>query len=926
MTLYARVSGCFFNGGVAMMPVSLIKGMSVLKFRCLVAGLLVVLSSGLATASSAEPWLQIQQPLFQLIFPPEQEAEAQRVVTLLNQYLAEHLQDLPIEGDFKPVPIVLFAQSHVSNGKVGLPPFRSHWYNKPMPLTGLEWYDTLAVHEGRHMVQYQQYFDHETGTWLHFFFGESGVALFSRWLIPDWYAEGDAVWAETVLTSAGRGRNAAFNLWLRTDLLNNSPYRYERAMLGTGFDRTPYLSPYVLGYFFTDYLQSRYDTGLMDRVLANTGTLSSVSFNGALQDQTGLNLNEHYDQWISQRTQQWQQQLDALSLTEVLPLLQNPSDSWRSWYPVGVRGDEIIAVEVDVTQGSFLVAVRNGQSRRLTDLSPKVTASYVSGAKSKAVFLADDRVCWVVSVRHATRPDAGSANLECWSDAAGLAVVLSDQKITAASYADGEFLVHEFRSDRSSALVVYSADGQRLSDLALPQRALVYDIAPSRGSWVFVMQLDDGHGIFHVNGALTDLTLLRAANQENLRAPLLTNNWLLYSSDASGIDQLQAMSRNQFDSYQVMSRPYGTYFPVYDVDSNRLIAADYTAKGQQLIAVDFDDAMQVSDAWQPQSVANNLPMTIHKGAQVERARAEVLPYRRSSNLWNPHSWSLNYDSERLVGEIQSTDVFGRLNVTTQLGLQQSQADWLGSVNVNWLTDEGTQLGYLRQRDFLSSGEAFTLHGLSLAAPQVSEKGALQQRVQPEFRLIHIMPEELGSLTLAAASLGYVSSRAPAYQDINVPWGFAQNLTGQLALQTGGVVLLSDTSGVQRGFNHKASVEWGLQAQYRVGDIFSLLPATIFFPDSLQEELTTRTRLTYRHNFGAIGQTLTPALYWRNTELSLTAVGQQDSALTSAVGVTLSPNINLFRNASVMISPSFSVYYQLNTQQWSIYYQLGLAGW
>ena len=54
-------------------------------------------------------------------------------------------------------PILLSNRSNVSNGYVRLAPWMSEWYSVPLgdKMLGFgEWYNTLAVHEVRHMVQY----------------------------------------------------------------------------------------------------------------------------------------------------------------------------------------------------------------------------------------------------------------------------------------------------------------------------------------------------------------------------------------------------------------------------------------------------------------------------------------------------------------------------------------------------------------------------------------------------------------------------------------------------------------------------------------------------------------------------------------------------------------------------------------------------
>lgn len=880
----------------------------------------------LANASAA--WQQIERQRFTVIHAPELYDEAARVVFRLEQYLDRHFADFPVDGDIKPIPIVLFHEAHTSNGNVGMPPLRSHWYNKPAPLGGAEWFDMLAVHEGRHMVQYAQLFDHPTGKVLHLLFGQTGVALFSGLMLPTWFYEGDAVVSETQMTNVGRGRSAAFHLWLRTDWLNHEPYSYERHMMGTGFDRTPYQSPYVFGYFFVHYLQTEYDRLLLDRVVEQMATGKALNFDEAITNETGLTLTEHYQQLTTRLVEQWRSELDALTLTEVQTLQPAGVHHWRSWYPIGRLNGKQIAVEVDIEDGAFLTRLDAGQMTRLTEVPRALVSSYTHTWKQKTLFIANDQICAVIEVEHPSSRNQQRTNLQCWEEKTGWQTLVANTQLTSATFADDQFLVHEFLSDRSSQLVQLSLTGERLAVFPLPDRSLVYDLSPAAGGWVFVMQLDEGHGIFHINYRLDDLTLLKAADQENLRSPLLTNHWLVFTSDATGIDQVMSLSRLTGETYQIATRPYGSYFLNYQPGSEQLVLSDYTATGQQIIQLAFFDTPLPVDDWVVQ--AQTTPAADIAGSQTPIVSPETLPsyavqpYRWQDNWWNPHSWWGMYDGDTLRAGIASTNVFQDLYIDVSLGVSPARNDWVGSLDVTHRLLSGTLVGAQLAREPFDESQSFNQFGLQLARPWLLEQGVVESQILPAAALNRVMTDSGTGLTFAGLQVSYSTKKQASYYDIASPLAWNATLAGQHVLETAGQTWSGVLSYRQRGLSPRQSVVLEGQVQSLTGDSLAIIEPSALFGTAVTEPFIARAGLSYQWNLGPIGKSWTPALYWRSQALSFKLAGQWTDETDWALGLGWSPKINLLRNDYIQLSPELSAHYLPVDEQWRVLFSLNLT--
>lgn len=872
-----------------------------------------------STTVFAESWQTLEQPQYQLIFPTGLETEARRVAQHLDRYLTEQFAEMPVRQPPKRFPIVLFTDDHRSNGNVGLPPRRSHWFNRPAPLSGLEWFEVLAVHEGKHIVQYNQWYDHPTGQGLYLIFGDMGIAMFSGLFVPSWFYEGDAVVAETDATQGGRGRIAAFDLWLRGHALSDTPYAYDRATLGTHFDDRPYLSPYDLGYGLMREIYSEIGTEGVDAALARTGRWPTLSFPQAVSSLSGESIEKHH--------------LDAMKvLRKEIPLsyseldaLTAPSESqWQSLYPIAADDDGIAALQVDVRKGTHLVGVSAESTAHLVKLPEAVRGTFTSGMKSRGIAQANGHYCWLAEAPHPTDRFRAYTHLDCWSESQGAYRWQSFTKLSQIGLSEAGLLAHEFDAKRQSRLLFYPWNSTKPSlSWQLPKRSLAYDIQPSQGGgWVFVLQHDNGQSIHHLNAALTEMTLLKTAREETLRAPSLTNNWLLFVSDASGVDALHAISRLNGVEYQLTSPQLGHYYPVVDAAQQRIVLANYTPKGQHLVSLPFTDPVAAPKHWQPRPRIITAPPVADSGMTDSTKSYEIEPYSRWQNLWNPHSWLVLFDGQSLNAGVTSTDVFHSVtlnpNVTWSFPNQQVSATLNAQV---WL-DSGYQLNGSVSQSVSTSGDAQTDASLQLARPW-------QTVGWSDYRLWQPMVQWLKVGEAQAVTAGLVHQRATAapYQAIVNAKGWQAHVHGvqrlDQAATTGFVSVTAQTPWLGSRLAAQGQLSW----QYQQQDAVSLIPSTSLLPiETVADAATHSQRLEadLRWNLGPVGKSFSPWLYWRNTEVAgLVRQQWQDTGAQDLwLGARLQPTLNLFRNEYFRFAPQLEAYVAPETgdTRW----QLGFA--
>ena len=127
-----------------------------------------------------------------------------RVASIIHDLQKNHRST--IGNRLRKINIVLQNQSTVSNGYVGLGPYRSEFYlfapQNSFELGALNWSDNLSVHEFRHVQQYNN-FNVGLSKVASVLFGQQGQAFANAASVPDWFFEGDAVFNETSSKQAG---------------------------------------------------------------------------------------------------------------------------------------------------------------------------------------------------------------------------------------------------------------------------------------------------------------------------------------------------------------------------------------------------------------------------------------------------------------------------------------------------------------------------------------------------------------------------------------------------------------------------------------------------------------------------------------------------------------------------------------------------
>jgi len=274
-----------------------------------------LLSTGIVSAQYYETgqdpaslkWMQIKTGRFTVIYPENYETGGKAFARSLEDAYTK-LGGLFPEKKFR-IPVILHNYSVRSNGYVAWAPRRMEIYPTPEQNTiPLDPNTQLAIHELTHVIQMES-LNSGFSKVLTYGFGEQVTGLVAS-LLPRWFLEGDAVFAETALTNSGRGRSASFQKQLKAlTIENGKAYKYDKSHNGSYRDYVP--DHYQSGYQMVTWAMAKYDPQIWNRVMKFTAeqpfTISPTNI--SLSRSTGLNKRKLYDQTFDTLKSIWTEEM-----------------------------------------------------------------------------------------------------------------------------------------------------------------------------------------------------------------------------------------------------------------------------------------------------------------------------------------------------------------------------------------------------------------------------------------------------------------------------------------------------------------------------------------------------------------------------------------------------------------------------------------
>lgn len=612
-------------------------------------------------------WKKIDTDAALIIYPDEAEPLAQRVAALL---LAINERDnSSIGGSAQKVPIILHTNSTIPGAVPFIGPWKSDWITTPSQLFfagPIEWMDLLTIHEYRHHQQMTRAKHGWFAGFLRATLGQTGWFVSVLVVQPTWFFEGDATYAETMLSNAGRGRTPSFDRDYKAIRLSGRHYDYEKANRNSKKDFVP--NVYREGYYMVSYARKHFGNDIWEMVLEDTYQRKGLfyPFSRSFKKYTGLTVKQLYGATMKELDSMWLAEEKQLVLTASTLRSIEPNRVFTSYRFPHYIGNGTIVTEKSAFNEikTYYMIDKDGKEEKM--FSPGfITEDHVN------MSLVGNLMTWSENTFHERWRFKDYAVIKTYN-----LTTKEKKKITSKSrYVspspsyDGKMIVAvELKKDGSHDLVVLNAKSGELMNV-LPN--------PDQCFFSFPRWKDDGSGIVvtvtNKNGNAIRLYDALDSSFEDLipfNDNLITRtfangNYVYFSGAHTGVDNIFALNLKDKSLYQVTSTKFGAYDPSTSTDGTHLLFSEFTADGFELKEMKVDPKQwKKHDASQPSSLHYFKPLVEQEGGNILEGIKDTTfvtnqfkPFFKSPiniHSWNPIVEDPNYGLNLTSDNIMST--------------------------------------------------------------------------------------------------------------------------------------------------------------------------------------------------------------------------------------------------------------------------------
>ena len=620
-----------------------------------------------ATPSSVK-WKQISTDTVRIIFPVGWEKQAQRSASIVHAMQANHAAT--IGSDLKKVNIVLNPYTSFANGFVQLAPFRSEFYltapQNAFELGAQNWVDNLAIHEFRHVQQYNN-FNKGLSKFASIILGQEGRALANAAAIPDWFFEGDAVFNETKLSQQGRGKLPLFLNSYKSLYNAGKNYSYMKLRNGSYKDYVP--NHYPLGHMLVAYGYEKYGNDFWRKVTDDAARFKPLFYplQGAVKKHSGI----AYNQFVKNAFDFYQQQWKAAepTTTWLTPIQKQHVTYYK--YPYSAMDGSLIVLKESYNSIPAFYQINNQTERKIAvrDIAYDDYFSYNNGKIVYAAYQPDARWGYreystIKILDMATKAEKSITNKTRYfspdisHDGNKIAVVELTPEQTSKLHLlnnNGEIIHSIIATDN----IIYSYPKFSAKD-----DALYFVARNNKGEMAIQQQNIDGGKIE---------TIVPFSNKI-IGFLQVKNDTILFNATYKGNDQLFAYVANNNSIYQLASYPTGLYKATF-INAETIAASVFTADGYRLASfnpqwkkINFNED-QLKDLY----VAPAFNLTDHQFLSTVATRNfETKKYRKATGLFNFHSWRPYYDNPEYSFTIYGENVLNTFSSELAYSYNQNE--------------------------------------------------------------------------------------------------------------------------------------------------------------------------------------------------------------------------------------------------------------
>jgi hypothetical protein len=634
-------------------------------------------------------WYQLKTPHFKIIYPAGFTEQGQRMANTMEHIYGPASASLEVDPR-KKFPLILQNHNSTANGFVTLGPRRSEFFTmspqKANLLGNNDWLNMLALHEYRHVVQYDKSRTGFTG-FVRNLFGEFSQAAIANSTVPSWFWEGDAVGVETALSTSGRGRFPQFSAAFRANLLTRGAFNYNKQYLKSFKDFIP--NHYVLGYHYSTYLKNEYGSEAVAQMVNRTWALPFIpfSFSFAQKKYGGEKMPQMYQQMMTQLEEKWRAQQTQIQLTDFALIETKPKKVYTDYnYPQLLDNGNILVLKSGLGDYDQLVEIDKASGDEFV--------RFVTGTMNDAGILSvqGSTVVWNEIEFDPRWRQLTYSVIRSYNIGTGNYTELTEKtRYTSAALSPDRSRIAtvEQLTDYSNQIVVIDAyAGSVLHIFKAPEGSAYITPIWSDNQHLVLSEIRDGaKQIKEIDVQTGDEEVLLAPTEEQITYAFRKGKYLYYVSGWTGIDNVYARDLDTNKTYQVTSAKFGASNPVLSSDGSTLYYNNFTALGNDVVKVANDPS-----SWR---LIDNLPDTdirFYEPMVALEGNADILntipqvAYTESRYRKKPiklHSWGpfVGSSQNELEAGLYSTNVLSTTDVFVGFRVDRdANFKWIGRVS------------------------------------------------------------------------------------------------------------------------------------------------------------------------------------------------------------------------------------------------------
>jgi len=609
-------------------------------------------------------WWQRDNERYKIIFPEGFEKQSEVVFeTIDTVYNSLHYG---LTRRAKKLPVVLHGYNLQSNGVVSWAPKHAELVlTPPVNSFAVPWLKQLAIHEYRHVVQISN-LNRNVVKYFGYIIGEQSVGA-AGLLVPIWFLEGDATFAETAFASYGRGLQAEFTLEYRAYLDGSDTriFTVDKWFCGSYKDYIP--NHYNLGYQITNFTYRMYGPDFWENIIEYSTRKPYLIFprNFAYKKYYGTSSKKLFRDTFDELKGIW----DSLpQVDNSADVAESPSRSYTLYsYPYFVNDSVVFAVKYDLINTSRFVLLN-------TETGEEKTLAYTGDISSRPVYN-DGQVIWTeyragtfweqknYSVLRSAEVDIAAGRLKNKKSYRNLGnlffPVFSDVGYSAVEYNKGRY-----------SLMIYDEDFDLLRSVPFPENISVHGLALDKNtsSLSFIGLGEQGMFISGIDTGSGEISVIKPSSYVTVSNLSAANGKLFFNSIESGKDEVHYIDLSDSEEYRITESTYGSIMPSVDNNGKRTVQVTYRKNGYFVSMQNIDSEVKTVVNYRniPQNILN-APMAqfdVVNADSVEIYDTETRKeknkrYRKGLHLFNVHSWApLSFDPFRLSDESEFEPDFG----------------------------------------------------------------------------------------------------------------------------------------------------------------------------------------------------------------------------------------------------------------------------